>query len=63
MNKQNEIVLCEYCSFEYSENENFCPKCGIPNTTNVEKDFFICPVCEAKNPIGERKCNYCCSLF
>jgi len=68
MNNICEINLhsCDYCSHQYLSTEGFCPQCGIPNRSLQEKkeeDSFICPICESKKPIGERKCNYCCSLF
>jgi len=60
------IYICDNCSCEFdADNDLFCPNCGIPvKEVNENTDeFFICPVCGSKNPKGERKCLYCCSLF
>jgi len=66
MNKKYmNMYTCENCSFQFPNNEEFCPNCGIPVTKSQadNEDYYICPVCESRNPKGERKCGYCCSLL
>jgi len=63
--KNNKLHKCDNCKFEFSPDIEFCPQCGIPARV-IKKDneaSFICSVCDTKNPIGERKCAYCCSLL
>ena len=57
--------FCDNCSSLIKPDDDFCPVCEIPVTHEVlsDNDYFICPVCEAKNPKGERKCKYCCSIL
>ena len=58
-------MICKFCHEEIPENFFECPNCGIPaNETGIPKeDRYICPVCGAENPPGERKCVFCCSIF
>ena len=65
LKKQMNIYTCENCSFQFSDNEEFCPNCDVPVTKSQQddEDSYICPVCKSKNSIGEHKCKYCCSLF
>jgi hypothetical protein len=58
------LTQCENCQSPVNGDVEFCEECGIPvHSVKDEESFFICPVCEAKNPPGEKKCKYCCSLF
>lgn len=57
------LTQCENCQSPINGDVEFCDECGIPVHSFREESFFICPFCEAKNPPGEKKCNYCCSLF
>ncbi|NPA68977.1 MAG: hypothetical protein GXO50_10250 [Chlorobi bacterium] len=56
---------CKFCGEQIPDNVFECPNCGIniDETGTLKSDVYICPVCGAENPPGERKCNYCCSLF
>jgi len=55
--------FCENCKTHLKGNAEFCNECGIPVYLSEDNDYFVCPVCEAKLPPGEKKCNYCCSMF
>lgn len=57
--------FCKNCSFLLTGKEDFCPQCNIPvkEINNLTDEFYVCPVCEAKNPTGEKKCQYCCSIL
>jgi len=59
-----EIIICDNCRFQISDELEFCPECGVP-VLNMENssEYFICTVCENKNPKGARKCAFCCSIL
>ena len=56
---------CDNCSCKLTGDEEFCPKCEIQlmQFKSIPEDYYICPVCQSKNPSGERKCSYCCSIL
>ncbi|RLD53364.1 MAG: hypothetical protein DRI94_00025 [Bacteroidetes bacterium] len=58
-------MVCKFCGESFDDVLRECPNCGISfDETGVLKEAdYICPVCGAENPPGERKCSFCCSLF
>ena len=56
---------CDNCSCKLTGEEEFCPNCEIQliQLKSISEDYYICPVCQSKNPSGERKCSYCCSIL
>jgi len=60
-----EVYTCDNCKFEFSMEHEFCPECGVQIIVHKVEDenYYICPICENKNPIGEKKCAYCCSIL
>ncbi len=58
-------LICKNCSFTLNGDEDFCPNCEIPveETYLDNENFFVCPVCETQNLLGEKKCKYCCSIL
>lgn len=58
-------MFCNFCGEKTEENISECPNCGIEinETGTTKENMYVCRVCGAENPLGERKCNYCCSLL
>ncbi|NOZ34182.1 MAG: hypothetical protein GXO80_02665 [Chlorobi bacterium] len=58
-------MICNFCKEKIPDDAFECPNCKIPtDETGILKEaVYICPVCGAENPPGERKCMFCCSLF
>lgn len=57
-------MTCKFCGETVEEDFLICPECGLSQDENgTVRDVYICPVCGAENLPGQRKCDFCCSLF
>ena len=56
---------CPNCKMEIPDNTFVCPHCNtlILEESEDNSENYTCPICGQENPQGERKCQYCCSIF